>query len=845
MDAPVASRNRHPHDGQRASSRDPRRTRTFDSAPRDPTPRTRLNIRSLLEHTLGSAYTIERELGGGGMSRVFVAVETALDRKVVIKVLAPELAASVSADRFAREIRLAARLQQANIVTLLSAGETEAEADGSRGLPFYTMPFVEGESLRHLLASGEVIPESHVVHVLRDVARALAYAHEHGVVHRDIKPENILLSGDTAVVTDFGIAKALAASRTQSDGGTLTGVGGVVGTPQYMAPEQLMGEADADHRVDLYAFGCLGYELLAGQPPFHGRTASRLFAAHLNEVPQPLDTVRPDVSPGLAALVMRCLAKNADERPQDARAILLALDQVVTPHTGDSPPVSRATRTSSPSAPSRTRWWLGSAAAAALLVVAGWRLMASRHADAAAGPVQIAVLPFINVGGDSAQEYFADGMSVALTTALSKVPGLQLTARSLAFTYKGKPVDVRKVGAELGVSSVLEGTVQRAGNRLRVTGQLTNVTDGAIRWTGTYDRAVDDLFTVQDNITDAIVGELRGRLTGAARGGSKHGGAAGTTNLDAYDRFMRGVYLLDRRGAGVAQAVGLFNEAIALDSAFAPAYAKLSEALELLPYFTATPAASVEQRALAAAQHALALDSTIPEAHVGLALVYAHAYRWKEADEQLHLAMADDSTSAVVRLQYGRNLMQMGRLDEAITQLRVATRLDPLSATAFVWLAHVYAILGRADSATAIVRQGHEVDPELLLGRSIGAIDLAWAGHPAEARALLAGFDASAPWMGQSTLGLAAAGDTAGAVRVRRGLERLPRDTWMIHTALSYASLAVGDTTRALTEMEASRAAREIFPKWLSLYDRVFDPVRKSARFAAIAQSFGLPDAAR
>ncbi len=796
-----------------------------------------MSIRNLLERTLGSSYSIERELGGGGMSRVFLAVETALDRKVVIKVLAPELAASVSADRFAREIRLAARLQQANIVTLLSAGETEADGNGLGGLPFYTMPFVDGESLRHLLASGEVIPESRIVHVLHDVARALAYAHEHGVVHRDIKPENILLSGDTAVVTDFGIAKALAASRTQSDTVNLTGVGGVVGTPQYMAPEQLMGEADADHRVDLYAFGCVGYELLAGRPPFHGHTASRLFAAHVNELPPPVETLRPDVSAALASIVARCLAKNPDERPRDAREILLALDQVVTPFTGASLPLPPATR-------SRTRWWFAGAAAA-LLVIAGWRLTASRHAEVADGPVQIAVLPFVNVGGDPAQEYFADGMSGALTTALSKVPGLRLTARSLAFTYKGKMVDVRKAGAELGVSSVLEGTVQRAGNRLRITGQLTSVKDGGIRWSGTYDRAVDDLFTVQDNITDAIVGELRGRLTGTARAGSRRRNSAGTMNLDAYDRFMRGVYLLDRRGAGVAQAVGLFNEAIALDSAFAPAYAKLSEALELLPYFTTTTAASVEQRAMTAAQHALALDATIPEAHVGLALLHGHAYRWKEADAEFRLAMADDSSSAVVRMQYGRNLMQVGRFDDAITQLRIATRLDPLSATGFVWLAHIYALLGRADSATAIARRSHDIDPALVIGRVIGALDLAWAGHPAESRALLAGFAAAAPWMGQSALGLAAAGDTAGALRVRRDLERLPRDTWMIQTALTYANLSVGDTARALAAMEASREAREILPKWLSLYDRVFDPVRKSARFAAIARSFGLPEAAR
>lgn len=779
------------------------------------------------------------------MSRVFVALENALDRDVVIKVLAPDLAATVSADRFAREIRLAAKLQQANIVPLLSAGETEPMSDGSRGLPFYTMPFVEGESLRHLLVSGPAIPESRVVHVLHDVARALVYAHEHGVVHRDIKPENILLSGDTAVVTDFGIAKALAASRTQSDAVTLTAAGGVVGTPQYMAPEQLLGEADADHRVDLYSFGCVAYELLAGHPPFHGRTASRLFAAHVNEPPQPIGALRTDVNPVLAALVMRCLAKQPDERPRDAREILVALDQVATPRVDTLSAISPARATVSPRAASRRRaWWVSGVVAALLVALVAWRLVAGRHVDAA-GPVQIAVMPFINVGGDPAQEYFADGMSGALTTALSKVPGLQVTARSLAFTYKGKPVDVRKVGAELGVSSVLEGTVQRSGNRLRVTGQLTNAKDGGIRWTSSYDRTVDDLFAVQDNITDAIVNELRVRLTGAASGVGRRRNSTGTANLDAYDRYMHGVYLLDRRGAGVAQSVGLFNEAIALDSNFAPAYAKLSEALELLPYFSATSAVSVEQRAMSAAQRALALDSTIAEAHVGLALLYSHAYRWKEADEQFRLAMADDSTSAVVRMQYGRNLMQVGRLDEAITQLRMATRLDPLSATAFVWLAHVYAMQGQRDSATVIARHSKSIDPALLLNRSIGALDLAWAGHPDESLALLAGLDASAPWMGQSALGFAAAGDSADAFRIRRNLERLPHNTWMIHTALAYTNLAVGDTSRAMSEMEASRATREIFPKWLSLYDPVFNPVRRSARFAAIAQSFGLPGAAR
>ncbi len=776
-----------------------------------------------MPEVLGARYHIGREIGMGGMARVFLAQDAKHGRRVAVKVIRPELAASLGRERFLREIDIVARLRHPNIVPLYDSGDAD-------GMLYFVMPYEDGPSLRACLSGGRSLSVAERVSVLRDVARALGYAHEQGVVHRDVKPDNVMLSSGAAVVTDFGISKAVIVAR----GGplvasTLTQAGSGIGTPAYMAPEQAVGDPSTDHRADLYSFGCLAYELFTGNPPFHHMSAHQLIAAHVGTRPTPVREAGGDVPAGVAALIDRCLEKNPDTRPQSAQELLASLDGTLT---------GRGPRNPTP------RWWLAGAAAAVLFVIAGWRLTASRRAEVD-GPVQIAVLPFINVGGDPAQEYFADGMSIALTTALSKVPGLSLSARSLAFTYKGKLVDVRKVGMELGVSLVLDGTVQRDRNRLRITGQLTNVKDGGIRWSGTYDRAVDDLFTVQDNITDAIVGELRGRLTGATHVGSRRRNSAGTTNLDAYDHFMRGVYLLDRRGAGVAQAVGLFNEAIALDTAFAPAYATLSEALELLPYFTATPAASVEGRALAAAQHALALDATIPEAHVGLALLNGHAYRWKEAEAQFRLAMAADSSSAVVRMQYGRHLIRVGRLDDALTQLRIATRLDPLSATAFVWLAHVYSMLGRADSATAIVRHGHDVDPVLLLGRSFGALDLARAGHAAEARTWLAGLDASAPWMGVSALGLAATGDTAGALRDRRDLERLPRDTWMIHTALSYANLAVGDTARALSEMEASRVAREDFPNWLSLYHSVYDPVRKSARFAAIARSFGLPLAAQ
>jgi tRNA A-37 threonylcarbamoyl transferase component Bud32/tetratricopeptide (TPR) repeat protein len=280
------------------------------------------DLQSQLAATLSGAYTIERELGGGGMSRVFVADELRLGRKVVVKVLSPDLAAGISAERFEREIKLAASLQQANIVPVLSVGETN-------GLPWFTMPFVEGESLRRRLGAGP-IPLDDTVRILGDVARALQYAHERGIVHRDIKPDNVLLSGGTAVVTDFGIAKALSASRTESGGATLTQLGTSIGTPGYMAPEQAAGDPDVDHRADLYALGCMAYELLTGRPPFHGRTPQRVLAAHMSEAPQPIIELRPDLPTSLAALVMACLAKGPEDRPQNASDVLLALKAVTS-----------------------------------------------------------------------------------------------------------------------------------------------------------------------------------------------------------------------------------------------------------------------------------------------------------------------------------------------------------------------------------------------------------------------------------------------------------------------------------------------------------------------------------
>ncbi|MDQ4079131.1 MAG: serine/threonine-protein kinase, partial [Gemmatimonadota bacterium] len=417
------------------------------------------DLQSRLQATLDT-YTIERELGGGGMSRVFVATERALGRRVVIKVLSPSVAADLSSRRFTREIRLAASLQQANIVPVLSVGETD-------GLPYYTMPFVEGLSLRDRLAHGP-LAMSEVIGVLRDVARALAYAHERGVVHRDIKPDNILLSGAAAVVTDFGIAKAISDARTGDSleqATTVTQAGTVLGTPAYMAPEQIAADPGIDHRADLYAFGCVAYELLSGDAPFADRAGHQMMA-HITERPVPVVEKRADCPEALARVVMQCLEKEPAARPQSAADILRVLDDV----TGSavSPLLRRLTR---------PRTVAAVTTAAAMIVVAA---LSAR--DGPARELSVAVLPFSMFGGDSTQQYIAHGLADELATALGKVEGIRVVSRTLSYRYTGPNVDVGEVGRTLAADYVLHGNVRRLGGRLRVSAQLTSADDNREYW---------------------------------------------------------------------------------------------------------------------------------------------------------------------------------------------------------------------------------------------------------------------------------------------------------------------------------------------------------------------------
>jgi TolB-like protein len=788
-------------------------------------------LRDQLQSTLGTACTLTRELGGGGMSRVFVARDVALDRDVVVKVLAPDLAAGVSAERFAREIKLAAGLQQANIVPLLSAGQTE-------GLPYYTMPFVDGLSLRARLERNAALPVGEAMSVLRDVTRALAYAHERGVVHRDIKPENILLSGDAAVVTDFGIAKALSASRTQAPGGTLTQLGTSIGTPAYMAPEQASGDPATDHRADLYALGCVAYELLAGSAPFAGRPTHQLFAAHLTEVPAPLGASRADVPPPLAQLVARLLEKDPARRPQTAREVLQALDGVST-----------GTRLASAPRSSRRRIATIATIAAAFVIItsvafAAWHT-SRRAGDTGAAVTAVAVLPFENASGDTASNYFADGMTDELALGLAKVPGLRVASRTSSYTFrKHEGLDARAIAAKLGVGAIVEGTVRRVGNQLRVTAQLTRGSDGQGLWADGFTTDANDVLGVQARLTQAIVTAVAPALAGkpSAAAITAMATVSKTKDAAAYDLYLRARYELNRRGSGVRRSIALFEQALARDSDFADAWAGLASAWAVLPdYDSRAPYTLTLDSARVAAHRAIALDSLGWEPWAAIGSAYSQASRFDSAEVVLHRSIALAPRQAIPHRWLGLAYGDLGHFDQAEREQRIAVELDPLSAGSTSNLSQTLAHKpsGRAE-ARALARRAAALDPGNFTAIAIGAQALFLTGDYDESLRLLRSVkdesSRDANWAVAWAGDLIALGQRDSVVALLRYLERLPATVQnMTGVATTTAALGQWDRTFALMDSIVARGGDAAF-NFVDSMTPLLRPVIDDPRLRAIAE---------
>ncbi|MEP6507861.1 MAG: protein kinase [Gemmatimonadales bacterium] len=676
-------------------------------------------LRDQLRSALGGTYSIERELHGGGMSRVFLAEETQFERKVVIKVLSPELAAGISAERFEREIKLAAQLQQANIVAVHAAGEVG-------GLPYYTMPFVEGESLRARLGRGQQLTVSESVAILKDVARALAYAHSKGVVHRDIKPENILLSGDAAVVTDFGIAKAVSESKTNAPGGTLTVVGTSLGTPAYMAPEQAVGDV-VDQRADIYAWGLIAYEILTGAHAFPGKTsAQQWITAQLAEKPAQIGQRRSGLPKGLAALVMKCLEKEPANRPQTASDILHGLEDQALMKSAPIASRGMAANVGNRVTRSPRSFIIAGIAAVVVIavlvgrgrIVAVMRSPASPQvsadntvASATGNSINtVAVLPFTNTGGGSQDEYFSDGMTDELAHALSRLPALRVASRTSSYAFKGKSASPQEIGKTLNVRGIIEGTVRRAGDRLRVTAQLSSASDGLVVWSDNYESKAKDVFALQDEFTKAIVTAIAPTLRGGTASSVASAGR-GTENLEAYDLYLKGRFFWAKRGSiNLMRAIAYFNQAIARDPKFARAYAGRAMAEVVLPAYSSEVGDTMVDRAIASSNRALALDSSLAEPHLALGSASTSRLKFAESETHFQAGLRLDQSNAIGHLWHGQNLEGAGDIKGALSEIQEAERLDPLSAVIGGNLVATLMFARRIDEAISLATRVLEID---------------------------------------------------------------------------------------------------------------------------------------
>jgi TolB-like protein/Flp pilus assembly protein TadD/tRNA A-37 threonylcarbamoyl transferase component Bud32 len=610
-----------------------------------------------LRASLADRYAFDREIGRGGMATVYRAEDVKHHRPVAIKVLHPYLAMNLGSERFLREIQIAAQLQHPHIVPLYDSGQ-------AGDLLYYVMPFVEGESLRQRLEREPRLSLEEVLHLARSIAAALDYAHRQGVVHRDIKPENVMLHEGEAMVTDFGIAKAVSVAAADN----LTQTGTAVGTPAYMSPEQAGGAVELDGRSDVYSLGCVVYEMLTGRTPFTGPTAQAIIAQLFTEPPPSLRTARPaDRTPEWTEqAVTRALAKDPAARFATAAQFSQALKApgVTTPPS------------------------------------------ATLTAPAASAAKSIAVLPFVNMSADPENEYFTDGIAEEIINALTKVQALRVAARTSAFAFKGKNQDIRKVGEQLSVATVLEGSVRKAGTRLRVTAQLVNVADGYHLWSERYDRELQDVFAIQDEIAGNIVNALRVVLSDQEKRAIEK---APTDNVQAYDCYLRGRQFFHQfRRTSIAFARRMFERAIEIDPGYALAYAGVADCCSFLYMYWDGSKANLEG-AEAASRKALELDPELAESHGSRGFAVSLSRRYDEARKEFETAIRLNPKQFEAHYLYARACFQEGKLEEAVRHYEDAARVRPEDYQVPILMAAPLKGLGREQDMLATLRRGLEV----------------------------------------------------------------------------------------------------------------------------------------
>jgi serine/threonine-protein kinase len=748
-----------------------------------------ISLQERLETGLRGRYTVERELGEGGMAVVYLARDLRHERSVAVKVLRPEISAEIGADRFLREIKMAAGLTHNHILPVFDSGESE-------GLLYYVMPNMEGLSLRHKLDRERQLSLEESLRVAREVASALDYAHRHQVMHRDVKPENILLHEGAALVADFGIGKAL------SGGKSITQSGISVGTPAYMSPEQASGDPSIDGRSDLYSLGCVLYEMLAGEPPFTGPTAQSIIAKRFVSPVPSVRTTR-DVPEGVDAAVNRALSRTPVDRYRTGAEFADALLKLLRGTNGGS--VSTASENKS-----------------------------------VAAPKAVAVLPFANMSADPENEYFSDGMTEEIINALSKVPGIHVASRSSSFAFKGKKdVDVRQVGEKLSVTTVLEGSVRKIGNRIRIAAQLVNVDNGYQLWSETYDRQLEDVFAVQDEISRSIVDALKLQL-----GGEGNQLVAPAKNLDAYTTYLKARFHFNKfTEQALQKSLELFQNALLQDPSFARAYAGIADVwCDLADDWVAPDDAY--PRAKAAAERALQRDPELADAMISIGKVLTwHEWSFASGAKSLEHAVAIAPNNSEAQWVLGTALPTIGRLGDGVEAVRKAVMLDPLRVEYAGWLARFHLYARDYYSALATGKELLEIDEHY--GRGF-----VWMGS---AHLALGDADVALEWFqrGQAleravrsydamiVRALAALDRKEEAQEILTRLEAESKQHYVRSEYLAMGHAAMGDLDRAFESLERAYQARSAGMIYLHL-DPGYEPLRGDPRYTELVKRIGL-----
>ena len=617
----------------------------------------------------GPRYQIIEEIGRGGMGVVYKAIDNELGRVVALKVIKPELTSDPGIlERFKQELLLASEISHENVIRIHDLGEAE-------GVKYISMKFVDGTSLKELLQTAGRLTAEKATGIARQIASALVAAHRQRVIHRDLKPQNVMLDrAGRAYVMDFGIAKAVGAEDS-----TVRGL--VVGTPEYISPEQAGGNP-ADHRSDIYSLGCILYEMLTGRKPFEAESAQDMLRKHMSETPAPPSGVSPGLPPALDQIVLKCLEKSPDRRYSGVADLLADLEGL--------PAIERAPDTRA----------------------------APVGKEETASIASLAVMPFRDMSPKKDQEYFCDGMAEEIINALVKVEGLRVAALTSAFQFKGKDLDIREIGSKLNVGTVLEGSVRKAGNRLRVTVQLVNVADGYHLWSERYDREMEDVFQIQDEISTSIAGKLKLRYADDAR---KPLVERGTQNLEAYNLYLKGRYYWNKRtDEGIRKGIECFKQAIEKDPTYAPAYAGLADSYTMLE---SMPRSESLPKGRAAAMRALELDEGLAEAYASLAWI-SFAYDWdiRSAQKNFRKALELNPNYATAHQWHGLMLMNIGRPDEAYREVERARELDPLSIIINAAVGFVLFFTGRYDESQQELLKVLEMDKDFGPGHQV----LAW-----------------------------------------------------------------------------------------------------------------------